>query len=590
MKKAKTALVAALTLGLLLSGCMEKRAVMDETTVHDLPIIDTLQPNQRLHKMNNDAMAGAKQFAASTVVVDLAAYDRKSIARGDVVYYETDAGNPLSGFDVGRVVGLPGEKVKIRDGRISIDGCKLDTPYGSGPQFSNTDIQAEFDRNISVPDNNYFIIGDVWDRNFSGGFVEGTIPSSRVHGQVIGWLGSTLDDVVPPLDAVQFESVTSWHSLNSNLAKLDAILKYVAQINWHAFGQENALELLTFLYNNRDAISATGKIQLMRATDGLDGALSETYAAIVGEWYSSDRPHMIQSLAVLPTDQRSMVAAYIAKQSGYGNLEQTITETNALLDAEWINPPEKSVVEGLLAAFEKERNERLQGSDVKLSKEAPTKFDEQSAQSDVDDFIAVLKADNADALDRLLSHSKAYADYGLEEAKEIIRGFRENFDLPKLIAVPNPSGPSQDPGIGQFEFQLDDGRIKGDKSSSEADKSRVLTLRYGEDGAAVFGNPYVHYFPFAERMAQQYLELVRGNKAEELAGFLNPDDLEIPVEVAKRTIGSYGDAVELKSAVVRYVRGFDFVVKDKKGASHSFSIVYGDGLMGIKDEFVEYPG
>ena len=73
----------------------------------------------------------------------------KSINRGDVLVFYSEE------FDtdfVKRVIGLPGDRVTIEEGRVSINGIKLDESYVSSPSV----YTGEF----VVPVGYYFFLGD----------------------------------------------------------------------------------------------------------------------------------------------------------------------------------------------------------------------------------------------------------------------------------------------------------------------------------------------------------------------------------------------------------------------------------------------
>jgi signal peptidase I len=87
---------------------------------------------------------------------------------------------------VGRVVGLPGEKVEVKGGQLLIDDHPISEPYRRMPL--TTDIPATI-----VPDGHFFILGD-YDaiplRAYGGGFVPGQAIRGRLTevGRLKWWL------------------------------------------------------------------------------------------------------------------------------------------------------------------------------------------------------------------------------------------------------------------------------------------------------------------------------------------------------------------------------------------------------------------
>jgi signal peptidase I len=71
-----------------------------------------------------------------------------SVRRGDVVVAEPRG---LGRRVVKRVVGLPGERVTVRGGAVTVDGVLLDEPYASPSYF-----RGRFD----VPAGHYLLLGD----------------------------------------------------------------------------------------------------------------------------------------------------------------------------------------------------------------------------------------------------------------------------------------------------------------------------------------------------------------------------------------------------------------------------------------------
>jgi len=81
-----------------------------------------------------------------------------------------------------RIIGLPGETVKIENGFVFINANKLEEAYL--PTDTRT-LSGSFSREghtISIPDNHYFVIGD--NRNHSSDSREwGTVPRENILGR-----------------------------------------------------------------------------------------------------------------------------------------------------------------------------------------------------------------------------------------------------------------------------------------------------------------------------------------------------------------------------------------------------------------------
>ena len=71
--------------------------------------------------------------------------------RGDIIVFRSP-GAPDKDF-IKRVIGLPGETVQIKDGRVRINGVELDEPYIK--HHASYDLDAK-----RVPSDAYFVLGD----------------------------------------------------------------------------------------------------------------------------------------------------------------------------------------------------------------------------------------------------------------------------------------------------------------------------------------------------------------------------------------------------------------------------------------------
>jgi signal peptidase I len=85
------------------------------------------------------------------LVVEKLSYHFHGPRRGDVVVLHDPSGS--SELLIKRVVGLPGERVTVADGRVFIDGIQLDEPY------LNQETQSA-GRSWLVPPLQVFVMGD----------------------------------------------------------------------------------------------------------------------------------------------------------------------------------------------------------------------------------------------------------------------------------------------------------------------------------------------------------------------------------------------------------------------------------------------
>lgn len=115
------------------------------------------------------------------VLVDKISYRLSDPERGDIVvfYYPIDPNQKY----VKRIIGLPGEKIDILDGRISINGLELSEPYIKAAPI--------YEGSWTVPPDSYFVLGD--NRNLSNDSHDwGMLPEDYIIGRglLIYWPAS----------------------------------------------------------------------------------------------------------------------------------------------------------------------------------------------------------------------------------------------------------------------------------------------------------------------------------------------------------------------------------------------------------------
>jgi signal peptidase I len=154
-------------------------------------------------------LASRTAYALTPGLLDRFVFPMRDIRRGDIVVFkappEIKAGNLGRMMYVKRVIGLPGELVRIVDNRVSIDGQPLAEPYvflkgrpavpssfpPENPDLWEREFPAEYrsyairtgqGTAFRVPEGHYFCMGD--NRNVSADSrVWGPLPAADIIGR-----------------------------------------------------------------------------------------------------------------------------------------------------------------------------------------------------------------------------------------------------------------------------------------------------------------------------------------------------------------------------------------------------------------------
>jgi signal peptidase I len=117
------------------------------------------------------------------VLVNKLAYRLHDVHRGDVVVFERPPklkDHPEVKDLIKRVIGLPGETVEFRDGRILIDGHLLDEPYLAAG--ITTESKTETGDSITVAEGEVLVLGDN-RTNSTDGRIFGPISQKLIVGR-----------------------------------------------------------------------------------------------------------------------------------------------------------------------------------------------------------------------------------------------------------------------------------------------------------------------------------------------------------------------------------------------------------------------
>lgn len=193
----------------LLTFVVQPFLIPSESMEHTLLVGDFLLVNKQI-------------FAPANRVSDyLLPY--RPVQRGDIIIFHHPQPHP---YLVKRVVGLPGDRVRIEDGRVTVNGFVLDEPYVAfepaapnqfldhfpATQYTDPEVDPEWWKQMQhlthngeliVPPNDYFVLGDNRNHSFdsrSWGFVPREAIIARPLVIYFSVRRPSATDVQPPVD------------------------------------------------------------------------------------------------------------------------------------------------------------------------------------------------------------------------------------------------------------------------------------------------------------------------------------------------------------------------------------------------------
>lgn len=85
-------------------------------------------------------------------------YKTQSPQRGEVVVFRSIK-DPNTVF-AKRIIGLPGESLEIKGGKVYVNNKTLEEPYLEKDVYTGAETFLPENKNVTIPDNEYFVMGD----------------------------------------------------------------------------------------------------------------------------------------------------------------------------------------------------------------------------------------------------------------------------------------------------------------------------------------------------------------------------------------------------------------------------------------------
>ncbi|WP_027208326.1 signal peptidase I [Butyrivibrio hungatei] len=120
---------------------------------------------------------------ADSLIIEKVSYRFSAPKRFDIIVFPYEHGNQGKEFFVKRIIGLPGETIKIdEEGNIFVNGQKLEENYGNevieDPGVAINDVV--------LGDDEYFVMGDNRNRSMDSRFENvGNISKDKFLGRVV---------------------------------------------------------------------------------------------------------------------------------------------------------------------------------------------------------------------------------------------------------------------------------------------------------------------------------------------------------------------------------------------------------------------
>lgn len=131
------------------------------------------------------------QWEADKVTVDKIGYKFNNPKRGDIVVFSPTEALRKEQFQnafIKRIVGLPGEKVELKKGKVYINDKPLEENYVASGQLTSTEVctsaptQPYLSSSVTIPPNSYLVLGDNRESAYDSR-CWGVVPKDNIIGK-----------------------------------------------------------------------------------------------------------------------------------------------------------------------------------------------------------------------------------------------------------------------------------------------------------------------------------------------------------------------------------------------------------------------
>ena len=171
MKNTGALFIASLTVILLLQGCK----------------------GYKFYFSASDGMLPTINNKKNRLLVDSMSYQSKNPQRQDLIIYLPTKQLQKEGYQspfAGRIIGLPGENVELKNGQIYINSQLLKEDYVMQKNTTLIDVcsgagyKAYLSNEVKIPPDSYLILGDNRENSYDSR-CWGTVPKNKIVGKIV---------------------------------------------------------------------------------------------------------------------------------------------------------------------------------------------------------------------------------------------------------------------------------------------------------------------------------------------------------------------------------------------------------------------